>query len=175
MKKLFVPAILLLLLNINFCAQKIEVKPDFSGTWILDKTNSVVEVGILNDQLDISDADPELKITQKGLFNGIRKTADLIFYTDKRGEKNKQYLAAEKVEITSKTTRKRHSIIRTIAAEGNLITNGRRRTIVENYFLSKDNKTLVLKIVTSTLVNFPTQYGGPYFERVNQKLIYKRL
>ncbi len=70
---------------------KSKPKPDFSGTWELDRNRS--NVGKSNsssppEQLTIAYHDPELKIHKKVLVNGQFEERELTYYTDGRGETN---------------------------------------------------------------------------------------
>jgi hypothetical protein len=65
--------------------------PDFSGTWILDKSKSKLERGgrgaaYISTALEISHRDPELKVVRKFVRNGREQSEELTFYTDGRGE-----------------------------------------------------------------------------------------
>ena len=82
-------------------------KPDFSGTWVFDKSKS--KLGQLERTplanaavtLVIAHKDPELKITQKASLNGQDRTLDLVYYSDGRGETNPPLLGSR--EVKSKT------------------------------------------------------------------------
>src|SRR5437868_15129017 len=72
-------------------ANKSKPKPDFSGTWELDRKRS--NVGKSNsssppEQITITHHDPELKIRKKVLVNGLLEERELTYYTDERGETN---------------------------------------------------------------------------------------
>jgi len=96
---------------------KIQGKPDFSGTWALDMTNSrfnAPKSGLVYDSLTliISQHDPQLEIVRKIAKKKKQWTQKLSYFTDRRGETNPSFNQNETVQ--SKTY-----------WEGNtLITNG---------------------------------------------------
>jgi hypothetical protein len=67
----------------------VKTKPDFTGTWLLDRTKSNVGSSSRPDQpLKIVHRDPELRITHRSENNGQVNALDLVYYTDARGETN---------------------------------------------------------------------------------------
>jgi hypothetical protein len=72
-------------------AHKSKPKPDFSGTWELDRKRS--NVGKSNsstspEQITITHHDPELKIRKTVTVNGQKQERELTYFTDGRGETN---------------------------------------------------------------------------------------
>jgi hypothetical protein len=65
--------------------------PDFSGTWVLDKSKSKLGEGghgaaYISTALEISHREPELKVIRKFGRNGREQSEELTYYTDGRGE-----------------------------------------------------------------------------------------
>src|SRR5687768_3621548 len=67
-------------------------KPNLSGTWELDQKRSHFWKSKSSsnspEQMKITHADPELRITQRILVNGQMEERELTYYTDGRGETN---------------------------------------------------------------------------------------
>ena len=86
---------------------KKKARPDFSGTWELDRSKS--DFGLFRDRpiskadstLVITHRDPELKIARTLRLNGQQETKEFTYYTDERGETNPAAVGAG--EIKSKT------------------------------------------------------------------------
>lgn len=65
------------------------VKPDLSGTWAFDRSQSnVAKASSANGEIKISHHDPELKIVRTTYRNGQPEPGELTYYTDGRGETN---------------------------------------------------------------------------------------
>src|ERR1700741_2683841 len=66
-----------------------KIKPDFSGTWLLDSPKGNVGSSTTPDQpVKITHHDPELRITRMVQSNGQLNGRDFVYYTDGRGETN---------------------------------------------------------------------------------------
>ncbi len=73
---------------------KKRARPDFSGTWELDRSKS--EFGLFGDRplakadatLVVTHREPELKIVRTLRLNGREETKEFTYYTDGRGESN---------------------------------------------------------------------------------------
>jgi hypothetical protein len=150
MNKFLLLIIALCLFNVILFAQNsnIQTKPDFSGTWLLDKKKS-----ILNDlvrqryedyTLTISQSEPELKITKSAIYNGKNKSVTLVFYTDNRGEKNNPHFGAPNIEVESKTHWKDSVLVRTYTNKSSVNGTEIKSDVAEKYELSKDGKTLTI-------------------------------
>lgn len=70
-------------------------RPDFSGTWVLDLKKSNYDNQYVSGSptrsvtLVISHGEPEIKVTRTfALLDGEERTAEFVYYTDGRGEKN---------------------------------------------------------------------------------------
>jgi hypothetical protein len=69
--------------------QNTKTKPDFTGTWLLDRKKSNAGASTKPDQpLKIAHRDPELRITHIVESIGQATALDLVYYTDGRGETN---------------------------------------------------------------------------------------
>jgi hypothetical protein len=66
-----------------------QTKPDFSGTWLLDRAKGNVGSSTTLDQpVKITHHDPELRITRMISSNGQPTAQEFVYYTDGRGETN---------------------------------------------------------------------------------------
>lgn len=81
-------------------------RPDFSGAWTLDSSrgnykrfNAEVAKGGMT--LNITQNEPEIKVTRKFILDGKEQTQELVYYTDERGEINPVMMS--NVLIKSKT------------------------------------------------------------------------
>ena len=71
-----------------------KARPDFSGTWELDRSKS--EYGLFGDRplakadatLVVTHREPELKFVRTLRLDGREETRQFIYYTDERGESN---------------------------------------------------------------------------------------
>ena len=74
--------------------KKAKARPDFSGTWELDRSKS--EYGLFEDRplskaeatLVVTHREPELKFVRTLRLNGREETREFAYYTDGRGESN---------------------------------------------------------------------------------------
>ncbi|HEX6730160.1 MAG TPA: hypothetical protein VF074_09125 [Pyrinomonadaceae bacterium] len=69
---------------------KLETKPDFSGTWLLDtrKSNSPGLTSESDLPITISHHDPEFRVTLESESNGQIVKREFVYFTDGRGETN---------------------------------------------------------------------------------------
>jgi hypothetical protein len=158
MKKFVCLISIVLLLNICVAAQDKQesANPNFTGIWIFDAKNSEVAQDFKRDFKDytwiIVHIEPEIKITRTAVFKNEKVTADLILYSDKRGEKNYPYFRVKTQESISKSFWKK----------GVLISESKEKIVdspiwlmdgTEKFILSEDKKTLTVnstsRIVTS--------------------------
>lgn len=151
-------------------AQKIKIKPDFSGKWVMDEKKSKIADGFWDYELVIIHADPELKITHRSLVKGEDKSADVIYFTDRRGEKTYPYAYYPEVEETSETYWKGNSIVRKYKTLGKGEKPVKSET-TETYVLSKDQKTLTVTVDRFSLIPISIP---PLEGKVIQKFIYKK-
>jgi hypothetical protein len=167
-------------------------RPDFSGTWMLDKERSKLSEAYPlrkgGDQtLTITQQEPEVKIAQKSVLPGRERTREFVYYTDGRGESNSNWYSYEvdsvgstaapeyggEDKIRSKTTWEGNKIVsryRTYVATrrtGMMIVDG-----IEFWSLSKDSLTL-----THTTVLSSGSENGPLATAFRQevKRVFKRV
>lgn len=167
-------------------------RPDFSGTWVLDKDKSkLADADPLRkggDQtLTITQQEPEVKIVQKSVLPGRERTREFVYYTDGRGESNANRHSYEvysvgsaakpesggEDKIRSKTTWEGNKIVsryRTYVATrrtGMMIVDG-----IEFWSLSKDSNTL-----THTTVLSSGSENGPLATAFRQEIkrVFKRV
>lgn len=170
MKKLTILFVLLLISPFICVAQKAQIKPDFSGTWVLDEKKSKIADGYWNYELNITHTEPEIRIAERRLIKGQNKSANVIYYTDKRGEKNPSHFYEP--EIESATSWKDNSIVR----KYKILTREKNKfqsETIETYTLSKDQKTLTVTVDRFSLIWFSRSIL-PIEGRVIQKFVYKR-
>ncbi len=142
---------------------KIQGKPDFSGTWALDMTNSRFEAPksrLVYDSLTltVSHHDPKLEIVRKIAKKKKLRTQDLIYYTDRRGETNPSFNQSETVQ--SKTYWEGNILITKGTASmpiaGDLIISDTS----ERWELSADGRTLTQ---ISSYKDFRSKFGNTGF------------
>lgn len=157
MNKIF--NVLLIITLFSFCAlaQKadknkgIEDKPNFSGTWIIDKeksySKSADRKNVSDYTLIITHSGNELKVFRDYTVKTDKNSYTEILYTDKRKEKNVDKTGMTmQAEIKSETFWKKQAIVRRFLYDrsGNemppYIISG------EKYSLSKDGKVLTITI-----------------------------
>jgi len=175
MKKVISLIILSVLLILHISAQtkdnKIEEKPNFDGTWILEKIESPRYANIKdyeNYLLVISFVNDQLKIKKSYTFKGESTSFELVLFTDKCGEKNTIPESKNKnVERGSKTYLKKNKIISEYADK--IEINGKEHSFRgnEKYYLSKDGMELIFESA-QTYPSFVALLGtdnSPYAER----------
>jgi hypothetical protein len=165
------------------------VKPNFSGTWELDKTrstltpeNPVSRGGVI--RLAITHDDPQLKITQKTTLDGKDKTREFVYYSDGRGETNhssSMYLSFYEDVKTPTSTMPRAIESKSKWKERRLRTNysvivpipdGRHAKVkVEEEWELTDEKTLV----QTTSIRDADRKFQMHFEPGKLKKVFKRI
>jgi hypothetical protein len=151
MKKIIFFVSAILLLSFGAAAQE-QANPNFSGTWIFDAKSSRVSDDFKKEFKDytlvIIHTEPEIKITRSAVLKNENGSADLILYTDKRGEKNRPYFRVTAQEAVSKTFWKKGVLVsESIEKFPESIDWRLQRT--EKYSLSEDKKTLTLNVTTN--------------------------
>jgi len=158
---------------------------DFSGTWILDKKNSLFKypgfaherqsdaLDLEDYQLVITQRDTEIKILQRFSYRREAKRYEIVLFSDKRGEVNqgpyKLYDARDytmetfeltDVTIKSKTSQKNNKLVRMGSFQilGPWATNN--TILTQTFELSSDGHTLSLLTDLTMMVDDP---------RANQK------
>jgi hypothetical protein len=80
--------LMLLLLAVPVMGQSTKAdRPNFTGTWILDRSKEDVPT-VANLTLVIDHSDPEIKISRKLASQLLRRQEVLKYYSDGRGETN---------------------------------------------------------------------------------------
>ncbi len=125
---------------------KKRARPDFSGTWELDRSKS--EFGLFSDRplskadstLVVEHRDPELKIRRTLGLNGQEEVKDFAYYTDGRGETNQATLGVG--EVKSKTRWDGDEIV----SEARIKRRGQggayELKVTQKWQVSSDGKTL---------------------------------
>jgi hypothetical protein len=121
-----------------------DAKPDFSGTWILDKT--------LSDSLDhdlaliIVHREPEIKIISQRRSKGQEKTEEQVYRTDGKAERSSTGVNQDSEQRTlwwGKTLVRRSVNQTTFPGRGSRAV---KVVTIEEWSLSKDGKTLTRTI-----------------------------
>lgn len=130
-----------------------QTKPNFSGSWSLDKSRSnfgrlAKEAANVKITLKITHRDPELKMTRTGNLNGQGGSQSLTYFTDGRGENNPGLL--NNTTASSKT--KWEGARLTSRSLSSLSLNGQSFQLetIERRELSADGKTLTLSVIASS-------------------------
>ncbi len=127
-------------------------KPDFSGTWILDRTKTKkVDYDLT---LIVVHQEPELKVTANFDSKGEKRSEHRIYYTDDRRLPDYK----ERAENVSQESRwaGRNIILETVRlqrVEG--IYLNLKRTTTEKWKISEDGKTLTVEIIEKFPVGIP--------------------
>ncbi len=123
-----------------------KARPDFSGTWELDRSKS--DFGVFWDRplaktdatLVVAHRDPELKMTRTLRLNGREETKEFSYYTDGRGETNPSTMAGAPVK--TRTGWEREAAV----ARGRLTRPGKEGSVevevTESWQLSGGGRTL---------------------------------
>jgi len=129
-------------------------RPNFSGTWTFNPKKSDYynnpDDPALQESLTVSHAEPELKVTRTfHRWNGEERTAELLYYTDGRGEKN-AVVGRDKVTLsgTAETETKWKGARLVIRGRQRLQMLGDVRDVnfTEKWELSSDGQTLTRTI-----------------------------
>lgn len=164
----------------------IKPKPDFSGTWLLDRAKSNVGPPLAPDQpLKIVHHDPELRIPHLIQSNGQSTEKDFVYYTDGRSETNPTItFLSTGTDMNRPGTDKDVTKSKTTWKGDKLVTRSTRRSVVgghplefdiiDEWKLSRDGKTLTQ---TGRTV-FRQDTSGSIFvpaNRPDNKRIYNRV
>ncbi len=136
--------------------KKEKARPDFSGTWELDKAKS--DFGLFRDRpiskadstLVVEHREPELKITRTLKLNGQQESKQFAYYTDGRGETNPATIGAGEVKSKTKWDGDK------VAAQSKLVWPGRdgaagaELDVTQRWQVSSDGKTLTNSTVMSS-------------------------
>ena len=128
-------------------------KPNFSGTWALDKSRSnfgrlAKEAANIHISLKITHREPEVKMIRSGSLNEVKGTQNLTYFTDERGESNPGLLT----NTTAQSKTKWEGTRLTSRSLSSVTFNGQAFQIetIERRELSVDGKTLTISIIASS-------------------------
>jgi hypothetical protein len=130
-----------------------QAKPNFTGTWSLDKSRSkfgrlAKEAADVKLSLRITHREPELKIIRSGSLNGQGGTQNLTYFTDERGESNPGLLN----NSTAQSKTKWEGARLTSRSLSSVFFNGQSFQLetIERRELSADRKSLTLSVIASS-------------------------
>lgn len=181
--------IFFLLATANVFAQSVNIgkntKPNFSGTWELDKENSDFSYSniVENYILEIEHNEPEFKIIHKLTIIKRReptietelRSHNIVFYTDKRGEVNAfgPKCEGENISAKSKTRWKKDKLFIRITAKCDGLTH-KRWDIEERFSLLQDKNNLQYKIDTA-YEQRSDSFGGTFsMPQIIEKFIFRK-
>jgi hypothetical protein len=124
-----------------------EPKPDFSGTWILDESQSFVRTdsGRISDYtLTIEHREPEIKMAKRFKVGNKDYSIDTIYYTDGRPEYDsqaKKWDSSPEIKWSGKKLVRRTRVFAELSARIQIVTD-------EIWSLSEDGQTLTRSIET---------------------------
>jgi len=120
-------------------------RPNFSGTWELTKIKNARKSKTFEKEIRIIEhKDPLLKVTVR-TFQGKKEiVSNRLYYTDKRGEKNRVGKDNKEINTTTRWRRKALLIEAIFVRPLNMPPSGStvRMTETTKWKLSKDGKTL---------------------------------
>jgi hypothetical protein len=163
--------------------QTTKTKPDFSGTWLLDRKKSNVGPSAKPDQpLKIAHHDPEFRITHLVASNGQK---EFVYYTDGRAETNTttMFLSTntdinprgfDKDVTKSKTKWSGDKLVTRFTLQSIVGGHPLEFEIIDEWKLSKDGQTLTQ---TSRTVFREDMSGGVFVpaNRPDTKKVYNRV
>jgi hypothetical protein len=176
MKKIVFLIAAILLLNFCIAAQdkSPQANPDFTGTWIFDAKASQVSADFKRDFKDytlvIVHNEPQIKITRSAVLKNENVSAELILYTDKRGEKNRPYFRVVKQEAVSKTFWKKGVLV-SETTEKFAENIDWRIDSTDKYILSEDKKTLIINM---TIKNNTLPQSGNSFDGITSRWVFRK-
>jgi len=162
-------------------------KPDFSGTWMLDRKKSNVQELVPDRPLRITHSDPEFRYASLIEENGQTKDGqEFVYYTDERGEKNASVMFMMSPQNPSSTTlnMNQQTASKTKWHGNAIVTTAVLRSIVAGYTLdfnvidewklSADGQTLTQ---TTRLVYLGSSAPGGFIpaNRPDTKKVYNRI
>ena len=142
-------------------------RPDFSGTWRLDRSKS--DFGAFEDKplakadstLVVEHRDAELKIRRTLSLDGQEEVKEFAYYTDERGETNQATLGVG--EVRSKTKWDGDRVVSEARIRRKSLTGFYELNVTQRWQVSSDGKTL-----TNT-TNISNEMGAQQV-----KLVYRR-
>ncbi|HEY0544245.1 MAG TPA: hypothetical protein VGC91_02525 [Pyrinomonadaceae bacterium] len=123
-----------------------KAKPDFNGTWLIDKSKSdygrAEGTPIANADITMTVAlsEPEFHVTRKMTLNGNEHVGELVFYTDGRGETNHALLGGG--DLKTKTKWSGSKLVSKASISRRVREENFNIDIEEKWELSSDGKTL---------------------------------
>jgi hypothetical protein len=142
-------------------------RPDFSGTWRIDKSKS--DYGEFSDRplskadatLVVEHRDPELKVRRTLSLNGQEEVKEFTYYTDERGETNQATIGVG--EVKSKTKWDGDRVVSEARVTRRSQSGPYELNVTQKWQVASDGKTLTN---TTTISN---QMGAQQV-----KLVYRR-
>jgi hypothetical protein len=126
---------------------KAQSKPDLSGTWVYDPRQSypVSRRGPISETLTIMHHEPEIRMRSKLTSGGQEAEAEVVLYTDGRGERNAGYTGRAGY---SKTEWDGRALVTRYKSSYTSVGWTRHNVeVTQRWELSKDGKTLIRKTV----------------------------
>ena len=184
MRQVILASLVALMLVTGVAAQ--QSKPNFSGTWTLDRKKSNVQELVPDRPLRIKHTDPEFRYTSLIETNGQTKTGqEFVYYTDGRGEKNvaisfitSQQSPSSKQDLTGQTESKTkwhgNAIVTTAVLRINVAGYTLDFNMVDEWKISADGQTLTQ---TTKLVYLGGTGQGTFVpaNRPDTKKVYNRI
>lgn len=153
MRKIAVCLLCSLMLLVNVSSASAQTKPNFSGTWSLDKSRSnfgrlAKEAANVKITLKITHREPEVKMVRSGSLNGQGGAQNITYFTDGRGESNPGLLN----NSTANSKTKWEGAKLSSRSLTSLSFNGETFQLetIERRELSTDGKTLTISIIASS-------------------------
>lgn len=132
---------------------KKKATPNFSGTWVLNKSRSSLgrfgQGPFANAELTlvILHDEPELKITRKTTLNGTERGQEMVYYSDGRGETNAAAFGNNEVKTKTKWEGTK------LVSKSSISRSFRRETFFtdtsERRELSEDGRSLTITVSIS--------------------------
>ncbi len=136
--------------------KKEKARPDFSGTWELDRSKS--DFGLFRERpvskadstLVVEHKDPELKITRTLKLGGQQETKQFAYYTDGRGETNPATIGAGEVKSKTKWDGDKVAAQSKLSWPGRDGAAGPELDVTQKWQVSSDGKSLTNSTVMSS-------------------------
>lgn len=152
MNQILIISCLLLLMTVGVFPQTKSTvidKTKFNGVWVFDakasKADSETKKRYKGQDLNITYAEPELKIIEPRTRDSETRYATVVFFTDGRGETTKPYAFNQNAEFDSVTNWENNILVRRYVIPINYSSKqagGIKYT--EKYSLSEDGMTLTI-------------------------------
>jgi hypothetical protein len=124
-----------------------KARPDFSGTWAIDKSKSdfgraenspIAKADVV---MTVTQSEQEFHVTRKMSLNGKERSGDWAYYTDGRGETNPMLLRSN-VQLKTKTKWSGSKLVSKAAFSETVAGEDENVDIEERWEISGDGKTL---------------------------------